>query len=275
MTEIRDPLALQIGLQITEVRSDGLIASSDMRPDVTNRYGIAHGGYLHALGQLTAVLSAEQMYGGSWEVSDASCQYLRALRKFPAKTVTTLVSKDTKAPVYRAEVFDGAGALCITEIIGLKPEEVYVGAPIEHSPVISAANPMPADLNVEPLFPCLSTSFSRYLNCYSIRKQGSGLVYALDLNEKNTDIQGFAHTAAMFTVADSAACGSLVRIEKKNPVTVSASIRYLAKAEASLVEARPRLTRSGRVLYFYDVDLVDGNGTVAAVAQFVIQSLDS
>ena len=99
-------------------------------------------------------------------------------------------------------------------------------------------------------------------------------MYALDLNEKNTDSLGFAHTAAMFTVADSAACGSLVRIEKKNPVTVSASIRYLAKAETSLVEARPRLSRSGRVLYFYDVDSVDGTGTLAATAQFVIQSLD-
>ena len=273
MMEIRDPLALQIGLEITEIREDGLTVSSDIRPDVTNRYGIAHGGYLHALGQLTALLSAEKMYGGNWEVSDASCQYLRALRKFPAKTVTYAVSKDAASPVYRAEVFDGAGELCITEIIGLKREDGY-GEPIQHTPVITAANPMPADLNVEPPFPCMSTSFSRYLNCYSIRKQGTGLVYALDLNEKNTDSHGFAHTAAMFTVADSAACGSLVRIEKKNPVTVSASIRYLAKAETSLVEARPRLSRSGRVLYFYDVDIVDGNGTLAATAQFVIQSLD-
>ena len=173
-----------------------------------------------------------------------------------------------------SEVFDGDGALCITEIVGLKKAEAYAGAPIVHSPVITVANPMPPDLNEEPPFPCLSTSFSRYLNCYSIRKQGTGLVYALDLNEKNTDAHGFAHTAAMFTVADSAVCGSLVRIEKKNPVTVSASMRYLAKAETSLVEARPRLTRSGRVLYFYDVDIVDGNGTLAAVGQFVIQSLE-
>ena len=271
---IKDPLALQIGLEITEIREDGLTARADIRPDVTNRYGIAHGGYLHALGQLTALEAARQMFGGDWEVSDASCQYLRALRTFPAKTVVQLVNKDDWTPVFRGEVFDGAGALCITEVIGLKREEEYPADPITHSPVIFNPNPMPADLDAEPPFPCLSTSFSRYLNCYSVRKQGTGLVYALDLNEKNTDAHGFAHTAAMFTVADSAACGSLVRIEKKNPVTVSASIRYLAKAEASLVEARPRLTRSGRVLYFYDVDLVDGNGTLAAVAQFVIQSLN-
>ena len=274
MMDIKEPLALQIGLQVTEVRDDGLTACADELPHVTNRYGIAHGGYLHALGQLTAMLSARQKYGGNWEVTDASCQYLRALRKFPAKTVTALVGGDERTPVYRAEVFDGAGALCITEIIGLKREAEYPDEPIRHSQVIFDPNPMPADLDAEPPFPCLSTSFSRYLNCYSVRKDGTGLVYALDLNENNTDAHGFAHTAAMFTVADSAACGSLVRIEKKNPVTVSASIRYLAKAEASLVEARPRLTRSGRVLYFYDVDLVDGNGTLAAVAQFVIQSLN-
>ena len=99
-------------------------------------------------------------------------------------------------------------------------------------------------------------------------------MYALDLNQNNCDTKGYAHPAAMFTVADSAVGGSLVRIEKKKPVTVSASIHYLAKAEAGLVEARPRLTRGGRALYFYDVDLVDGNGTTAAVAQFVVQSLE-
>ena len=273
MIEIRDPLALQIGLEVTEIRENGLVTSADARPDVTNRYGIAHGGYLHALGQLSALLTAEHQYGGNWQVNEASCQYLRALRKFPAKTVTYAVGNET-APVYRAEVFDGDGVLCITEVIGLKVEEGHDGEVITHSPVITAANPMPADLNAEPPFPCMSTSFSRYLNCYSIRKQGTGLVYALDLNKRNTDAHGYAHTAAMFTVADSAVCGSLVRIEKKNPVTVSASIRYLAKAETSLVEARPRLTRSGRVLYFYDVDIVDGNGTLAAVGQFVIQSLE-
>ncbi len=272
--EIRDSLALQLGLEIAEVREDGLVTTADARPFVTNPYGMAHGGYLHALGQLSAVLSAEQRYGGKWEVCDTSSQYLRSLRKFPAKTVTQLVSKNGEAPVYRAEVFDGAGALCITQIIGLKQEAAYAGEPLAHTPVITAANPMPKDLDAEPPFPCLTTSFSRHLNCYSIRKQGTGLVYALDLNENNTDAHGFAHPSAMFTVADSAACGSMVRIEKKTPVTVSASIRYLAKAEASLVEARPRLTRGGRVLSFYDVDIVDGKGTLVAAAQFVIQNLE-
>lgn len=272
--EIRDPLAVNLGLTITELREDGLVTMAEALPFVTNPYGMAHGGYLHALGQLSAVLSAEQRYGGMWEICDTSSQYLRSLRKFPAKTVIKQVTMDGDAPVYRAEVFDGAGALCITQIIGLKRAREDTDAPIVHTPVITAANPMPKDLNAEPPFPCLTTSFSRHLNCYSIRKDGTGLVYALDLNENNTDAKGFAHPSAMFTVADSAACGSMVRIEKKTPVTVSASIRYLAKAEASLVEARPRLTRSGKVLYFYDVDLVDGNGTLAAVAQFVIQSLE-
>lgn len=272
--EIRDPLAKKLGLELSEVRDNGLVTIANARPEVLNPYGMAHGGYLHALGQLSAVLCAKQNYGGSWEVTETSTQYLRSLRKFPAKTVIQLVNGDEAALVCRGEVFDGAGALCITQIIALKRETTEIGEPLKHTPVITSANPMPKDLDAEPPFPCLATSFSRFLNCYSIRKEGTGLVYALDLNENNTDAHGFAHAAAMFTVADSAACGSMVRIERKTPVTVSASIRYVAKAAASLVEARPRLTRRGRVLNFYDVDLVDGNGTLAAVAQFVVQSLD-
>lgn len=272
--EIRDSLAEKLGLELSEVQDNGLVTIAHARPEVLNPYGMAHGGFLHALGQLSAVLGARQKYGGSWEVTETSTQYLRSLRKFPAKTVIQSVNGDGELSVFRAEVFDGAGALCITQIIGLKRAAEYVQAPLVHSPVITCANPMPKDLDAEPPFPCLATSFSRYLNCYSIRKEGTGLVYALDLNETNTDAYGFAHPAAMFTVADSAACGSMVRIERKTPVTVSASIRYVAKAQASLVEARPRLTRRGRVLNFYDVDIVDGNGTLVAVAQFVVQSLD-
>ena len=172
--DIRDPLAVNLGLTITELREDGLVTMAEALPFVTNPYGMAHGGYLHALGQLSAVLSAEQRYGGMWEICDTSSQYLRSLRKFPAKTVIKQVTMDGDAPVYRAEVFDGAGALCITQIIGLKRAREDTDAPIVHTPVITAANPMPKDLDAEPSFPCLTTTFSRHLNCYSIRKDGTG-----------------------------------------------------------------------------------------------------
>lgn len=270
---ITDPLALQIGLQICEERDDGLVTLADNGPDVCNRYGIAHGGFLHTLAHLSALLSASHCLGGSWELGDASCQFLRALRAFPAKTVTCLVGTDPQSPVFRAEVYDAAGSLCFTQLSTLRPA-APAGAPVTHTPKISAANPMPKDLDVEPPFPCLSTSFSRRLNCYSIRRQGTGLVYALDLNDSNCDSSGRVHRAAMFTLADAAAGGSLVRIEKKSPITVSGSMRYVAHGSVGLVEAIPRLTRAGRILYFYDVDIVDGTGKLLAVGQFVIQNLE-
>ena len=57
--EIRDPLARKLGLEISEVREDGLVTIAHARPEVLNPYGMAHGGYLHALGQLSAAAAAE------------------------------------------------------------------------------------------------------------------------------------------------------------------------------------------------------------------------
>ena len=272
---IKDPLAKLLDLQIVSAEGNTLTTSAESMTDVTNRYGIAHGGYLHTLAHLTSVMAVEQLLGGSWEAEYASCQFLRALRQFPAKTTATLVSAEGCAPLVRGEVYDAKGLLCFTQMMGLRQAAPTVQQPKTHTPMILHANPMPADLNVEPPFPCLSTSFSRMLNCYSIRKQGTGLVYALDLNEKNCDANGFVHPAAVFTLADAAAGGSMVRIEKKSPITVSAFIRFLEHGEDSLVEAIPRLTRGGRALYFYDVDIVDGAGRSVATGQFVIQNLDA
>lgn len=272
---IKDPLAKMLDLQIVSAEENSLTTSADCMTDVTNRYGIAHGGYLHTLAHLTSVLAAEQFLGGSWEADYASCQFLRALRQFPAKTTATLVTAKGCAPLLRSEVYDAKGMLCFTQLMGLRPAAPALQQPKTHTPKILHANPMPADLDVEPPFPCMSTSFSRLLNCYSIRKQGTGLVYALDLIEKNCDANGFVHPAAVFTLADAAAGGSLVRIEKKSPITVSAFIRFLEHGEDGMVEAIPRLTRGGRALYFYDVDIIDGAGRPVAAGQFVIQNLDA
>jgi len=272
--EIREPMAQRLGLTVAEVSSDGMVTLAENRQEFCNRYGIAHGGFLHTLAHVTALLSCQQSLGGRWQLRDASCQFLRALRQFPAKTRVRRLGGSDDAPVYTGEVYDAKGSLCFVQSMALQRAPEHEGAPYTHTPIILSASPMPADLEVEPPFPCLSTSFSRYLNCYSIRRQGTGLVYALDLNEVNCDENGVAHPAAMFTVADSAVGGSLVRLEKKSPITVSASIRYLAPATRGLVAAIPRLTRGGRILYYYDVDIVDGTGTLAAVAQFVIQNLE-
>lgn len=273
--ESKNLLAKRLGLEVKEVREDGIVTFAENRPEACNHYGMAHGGYLHTLAHLTSLLAGEIGLGGQWEAEDASCQYLRSLRLFPAKTVVKQLGTDCKNPVYLAEVYDANGALCYTQTSALRPAVVPEGEPVVHTPIITSASPMPKDLNAEPPFPCYSTSFSRWLNCYSIRKQGTGLVYALDLNEVNCDETGAVHPAAVFTLADSAVGGSLVRVEKKNPITISASIRFLKRTTESLVSAIPRLTRGGRKLFYYDVDIVDGAGEYIAFAQFVVQSLDN
>jgi len=273
--EIKNLLAQRLGLKVGEVNQDGIVTYAESQNDVCNPYGMAHGGYLHTLAHLTSLIAGEINFGGRWEAADASCQYLRSLRQFPVKTVATQIGADRNAPVYLAEVYDAKGVLCYTQTSSLRPAAVAEGEPVCHTPIITSASPMPKDLNAEPPFPCLTTSYSRLMNCYSIRKQGTGLVYALDLNEINCDETGAVYPATVFTLADSAVGGSMVRIERKSPLTVSASIRFLKRSTESLVSAIPRLIRGGRKLFYYDVDVVDGAGEHIAFAQFVVQSLDN
>lgn len=273
--KIKHLLAQRLGIEIGEVSKNGIVTISQSKDDVCNHYGIAHGGYLHTLAHLTTLLAGEICLGGQWELADTSCQYLRALREFPAKTKVKQMAADSTVPVYFAEVYDAKGTLCYTQTAALRPAVSVDGESVVHTPIIKNPSAMPKNLDEEPPFPCYSTSFSRLLNCYSIRREGTGLVYALDLNEINCDETGAVYPAAVFTLADAAAGGSLVRIEKKNPITISATIRFLKNSKKSLVSAIPRLTRGGRKLFYYDVDIVDGAGEQIAFAQFVIQSLDN
>lgn len=272
--EVKNLLGRRLGIEVSEVTEKGIVTLANHREEACNHYGMAHGGYLHTLAHISMILDGEIRLGGAWEVADAFCEYLRALRAFPVKTVTTQIGNDPTAPVYLAEVFDAKGALCYTQTSALRRAAEVKGEPVVHTPLITSASPMPKDLDVEPPFPCYSTSYSKWLNCYSIRKQGTGLVYALDLCEANCDEMGNVFPAAVFTLGDSAVGGSLVRIERKNPLTVCASMRFLKHSSTSLVAAIPRLVRGGKKLFYYDVDIVDGAGEVLAVGQFVIQSLE-
>jgi len=271
--EIKNLLARRLVLEVVEIKENEIVTAADYKPEFCNPYGMAHGGFLHTLAHLTSLIAGEICVGGIWEAADVSCQYLRSLRQFPVKTLVRRIGFDDCAPVFAAEVCDAKGAVCYTQTMSLRRPEP-VGDPVCHTPKITNPSPMPKDPDAEPPFPCYTTAFSRMLNCYSIRRQGTGLVYALDLNDVNCDEYGMVYPPAVFTLADSAVGGSLVRIEKKNPITVSASMRFLRRSAAGLVEAIPRLTRGGRSLYYYDVDVVDGNGQCVAFAQFVIQKLE-
>lgn len=145
---------------------------------------------------------------------------------------------------------------------------------MEQIPKISTDNLPPKTPDGELKLPCLSSTFSRWLNIYTTAKEGERVVYSVDLCNRNCDEYGYVLPAAMFTAADCAAGGCLYYIDHKRPITVSATMHYLDRTAVGPVHAVPRPVRKGRFLNFYDVDLLDGAGKKVAVGQFIIRDMD-
>lgn len=261
-------------LELTEVREDGITVHGNLYEEFNNVYGIAHGGYLYTVAHIAAQLTGDVHLGGRWEVSNAQCLYLHPMRLYPSVTRTLWLNRDPANPTLRAEVRNSKGELCFEMNVTLMPAKAHEGAAVVHTPTIITDRPLPKDPNEEPQFPCLSSTFSKWLNIYSTSKTEETIVYSADLSARNCDDFGRVHPAALFTAADCAAGGCLFYIDKRRPITVSAGIHYFRHTVTGPVHAVPRPVRKGRVLNFYDVDLIDGCGDTVAVAQFVIRDMD-
>jgi uncharacterized protein (TIGR00369 family) len=184
------------------------------------------------------------------------------------------INKNAEYPMLRAEVRDSKGALCFELNAVLRPAMPKPDCVVEHIPTIITDRRLPKDPNEEPQFPCLSSTYSRWLDIYSTSKTDEVIVYTADLTDRNCDDFGYLHPAVMFTAADCSAGGCLFYIDKKRPITVSANIHYLDRTCVGPVHAVPRPVRKGKVINFFDVDLVDGAGKTVAVSQFIIRDMD-
>lgn len=257
-----DSMMQRLQIEVVNVGKDGITVCGNMRQEFYNIYGIAHGGYLYTLGHMAAQLSGQICLGGDWEVSEASCQYLNPLRVAPARAETELVGMTGTAPVYRVQVFDAQDKLCFEEMATLHPAEPATEVFVQE-PKLSCLAPKAGE----------RVTFAKFLHVYETAREETRVVYTADLCGENCDASGVLHSSAMFTAADAATSGSLFHVQGKDPITVSASIYYFQNAVVGPVSAVPKLIRSGRVLHYYDVDIMDGVGTVVASAQFIIQDL--
>lgn len=260
-------------MNIVEVREDGITVQGNLYKDFNNIYGIAHGGYLYGVAHIASQMTGDLCLGGQWDVAGAECLYLHPLRVYPSVTKTVWINKEEARPMLCARVYDNQGALCFEMNGTLKPAEEHKGQ-IVHTPHYNTQLLPPKSPYDELKVPCLSSTFSRWLNIYTTKKEEASVIYSVDLNEKNCDDHGYVHPTAMFTAADCAAGGCLFYIDKKRPITVSANIHYFSSSCCGPVHAVPRPLRKGRVLNFYDIDFIDGAGQRIGVAQFIIRDMD-
>ena len=261
-------------MEVTRVGADGITMHGNLYKDFNNVYGISHGGYLYTVAHIAAQVCGELCLGGKWDVRSAEALFLHPLRLYPSVIDAVWVNKDPDYPMLRAEVRDSSGALCF-ELNGVltpapaDPEEAVI-----HTPKIITEQMPPKTPDGELKLPCLSSTFSRWLNIYTTAKEGEKITYSADLCEHNCDEFGYVLPAAMFTAADCAAGGCLYYIDHKRPMTVSATMHYFDSSAQGPVHAVARPVRKGKFLNFYDVDVIDEAGKKLAVGQFIIRDLD-
>ena len=273
--EITDPFCSLIGLEVEEVREDGLTTRAKLKKEFCNTYSSAHGGFVYAVGHTSAVLSAELCLGRHAVVVDASNQYECSLMVSPARVKTRLIRAGREIIVYRVQVRDGKGKLCLSQIITLKEVDYPQAQPREFPQTIVPGNEnSPVDPVTDIYYPRLSVFFSSICHIYVLGRGERGMIYGADIYPETSNAYGAAHGGMIYTCCDSASGGSAAFLLSKKPVTVSSSIHYLRSAMEGPVKAEAKLVRAGKNLLFYDVDITDGNDELVAIAQFVMQTVE-
>lgn len=273
---ITDPMAGLLGVAVESVLPDGIVTRSQVRPDFCNTYSLTHGGYLYALGHITAALSAKLCLGRSAVVVDVTSQYLQPLRTSPARGESQLLRSGRELMVWRVRILDGDGVECLRQTVLLKE----VDFPAAAEPVFPVTiHPAAPEAAVDPVtgvaYPRLSTFFGGVCHAHILGRGADGMVYGADLYPDTTNLYGAAHGGMIYTCCDCAAGGSAAFLLGRQAVTVSSTIRYLRSITTGPVRAEVHLVRQGGTLLFYDVDVTDGNGVLSATAQFVLRTMPS
>jgi uncharacterized protein (TIGR00369 family) len=95
------------------------------------------------------------------------------------------------------------------------------------------------------------------------------VVVAMDVTERNVNIQGFVHGGMLAILADTA-CGLSIRSAMEPGrlhVTTDLDIHYLAPASLGRVLGRGRAVRVGRTLAFAEASVEGPDGNLLAKAQ--------
>lgn len=273
--EVRDTLGKIIEMEVLEVTENGIVTRSQSKKEFCNAYGFAHGGFVYTVGHVTAITAAEACLGRKTVVTDASCEYLSSLTGPIAIGEAELLRAGATRLEYRVTIKDEKNRACFKMLIVLKEvahEEVTVSG--KTPTLFVAGEDAPIDEVTGVNYPRQSPFFATTCHCFMVGRGESGLKYAVDLLDDVYDNYGTAHGGAIYTCCDAAAGGSMAMLLEKRPVTVSSSIHYLKPATVGPITVEAKLTRNGKQLVFYDLDITDGEGNLIAVALFTLQGVE-
>ncbi len=272
---MKDRMAQTMGMTLHEVKENGIVTRAESRIEFCNPFGVIHGGYSYAMGHISAIMTAELVLGKKAVVVEATSQYLAGLQGDFITCETELLSRGPAFIICRATVSNGDGRPCFKQQMILwemeQEEELVTG---KQPSLFHNTGDSPVDEKTGLVYPKLVPYFSGICHCYMVGRGEHGLKYAVDLLDDIYNPFGAAHGGAIYAGCDAAAGESALAEYGSKTVTVSSTIAFMRPAKDGPLSIEPRVSRNGRRLVYYDMDIHDIHGNMVATAQFTMQKVN-
>lgn len=269
---INDTFTEQLGLHLQDYTKRRVTVRCDNMDVVNNPYGFAHGGFLYTIGHIAARNMALICLDRHMQVVQSTCQYLDRVQCGPIVAQAKLLSIYSDTVVCEAEVMDGKGKACFLQTLVLQ-DTVDDGVTLMSPKVFSGKKESKYAMgNFTP--PGGKQSFDDICHIGNPFADQDGIHVSTDLYGDTSSDSGYVHQGVLFTMCDNCAAACVAMLERKRPVTVSATIHYLQPAVEGPITATGKLLRGGNKLSYYEIVVRDGKGKSCAKTQFIMNCTD-
>lgn len=264
-----DPMARLLGIKAAERTAAGLVTTARVDKQHLNPYRIAHGGFAYTMGCVTATLSAARCLRRETEVAAVSSQYLAALNPGAARCESALIHDDGANCTYQIRLTDGAGRLCFSQTVTLRPAARTFCPPADRPRTLFPAGPdVPRHPRTQLRYPILAPGpYCELIQVYLTGLEGDTSIMGADLLPQTCDASGAAHPGLIYSVCDTgvgAASGLLGKIG----VTISSAMTYFRPAVEGPLRVEVSALHMGHIVAYFEAAAWDAAGSIVAQGRF-------
>ena len=267
---ITDPLAETLGIYVDEVAPEYAVLRTDSTTAQYNAFGFAHGGFLYTLGHIAARNMGVLCLNRHMQVVQANSLYLRKVFGSPITARASLLTDYGHTVVCLVEIMDAKGEICFRQTLTMQEtmrDRVTLSEP-KQPPVADGWHDRTAAFDRRKQE---APYFDEICHITAPEQNGDMVICRTDLYADTVSDAGYVHQGVLYTCSDNCAAACVAMLQKKQPITITSTVNYLAPATIGPVTAVGRVIREGRDQSFYCIDVYDGFGKPIVTSQFVMQ----
>lgn len=269
---INDLFTENLSLVLQSYTKKSVTVRCDSKDVFLNPYGFAHGGFLYTIGHIAARNMALVCLNRHMQVVQSTCQYLGMVHSAPITAEAKLMSVFHEAVVCEAKIYDGKGELCFLQTLILQ-DTTEDGVELVY-PKKYTGKTTSNFMNTGIMAKGMKRTFDDVCHIGAPYADAKGIHVQTDLYSDTSSDRGYVHQGVLFTMCDNCVAACVGMLQKKRPVTVTASIHYLLPAVKGPITATGSLLRAGNKLAYYDIIVRDGTGKKCCKAQFIMNCTD-